>query len=140
MSESQLMDAVTEFVQMYSASGEVEKPGIERDGEEYRLTFSPSVDFELFCWWVNYLVFSDKNKQEIYSVRGWYPFGEVTMNGQPHEFSGKTILLYVPKDDELYDDIYMITPEGKHYQWVFDRGVRTIAPRNEQYQPLPDSI
>ena len=140
MSEEQLKDAITEFVQMYSPSGEVEIPNVLKEGEGYRLTFSSHVDFELFCWWVNYLVFSDKSRQEIYSVRGWYPFGEVTMNGQPHEFSSKTILLYIPKDDELYNDIYMITPEGKHYQWRFDSNVKEIAPRGEKYQDIPNTL
>lgn len=140
MSEYQLKDAIAEFVKMYSPSGEVEIPNVLKEGEGYRLTFSSHVDFELFCWWVNYLVFSDKSRQEIYSVRGWYPFGEVTMNGQPHEFSSKTILLYIPKDDELYNDIYMITPEGKHYQWRFDSVVKEISPRGEQYQNIPPTL
>ena len=140
MSEEQLKDAITEFVQMYSTSGEVETPNILKEGEGYRLVFSSSVDFELFCWWVNYLVFSDKSKQEIYSVRGWYPFGEVTRDGQKYEFSDKTILLYIPKDDELYDDIYMISPEGKHYQWRFDSNVKEIASRGEKYQDIPNTL
>lgn len=140
MSEYQLKDAIAEFVKMYSPSGEVEIPNVLKEGEGYRLTFSSHVDFELFCWWVNYLVFSDKSRQEIYSVRGWYPFGDVTMNGQPHEFSSKTILLYIPKDDELYNDIYMITPEGKHYQWRFDSVVKEFSPRGEQYQNIPPTL
>ena len=116
MDETQLQKAIDEFIEMY---GDVELPDINPLGESFLLTFKASTDYVTLCYWVNYLVYSDESKQRRFSVLGWYPFGEVTLNGEKQLFINQTVMLYVEEDDNDYDNVRFVTPNGNHYLQPF---------------------
>ena len=119
MDEQTLQEAVDSFILLYSDNGDIERPVIDQKDDCIRLTFSPNVDYISLCYWVNYLVYSDESKQHRYFVRGWYPFGEVQIDGTRQPFSNQIVMLYVDKDDTEYDNISFVTPNGVHYLQPF---------------------
>ncbi len=140
MSEEQLNDAIHEFIGMYKDNIDIstlEEPLVTRYEKGFLLTFSANVDYDLFCFWVNYLVYSDKEQKERYSVYGWYPFGEVERQKETINFSGKTIMLYIPKEDDEFDNVYIITPDNQYYKNEFAGTTKAISPRKEQYRLKP---
>lgn len=140
MNEEQLYDAIDEFIGMYKEdmdTSSLEKPFVTRYEKGFLLTFSANIDYNLFCFWVNYLVYSDKKKQERYFVYGWYPFGEVESQKESMNFSGKTIMIYIPKEDDEFDNVYIITPDNQYYKNEFAGTTKAIPPCKEQYRPKP---
>ena len=95
---------------------------INREDDAFRITFKPTTGYIDFCYWVNYLVYSDEEKNQRYKVYGWYPFGEVQINGAPQPFSNQTVMMYVDKDDTEHDNISFVTPDGNHYLQPFAIG------------------
>ena len=95
---------------------------ISREDDAFRITFKPTTGYIDFCYWVNHLVYSDEEKNQRYKVYGWYPFGEVQINGEPQPFSNQTVMMYVDKDDTEHDNISFVTPDGQHYLQPFAIG------------------
>lgn len=139
MDEQTLQEAVDSFIPLYSENGDMERPSIDQEDECYRLTFSPNVDYIALCYWVNHLVYSDEEKQIRYKVYGWYPFGEVQLNGEKQPYSNQTVMMYIDKDDTEHDNISFVTPDGNHYLQSFAIGnnLKQIAGGSESYQPCP---
>ena len=121
-------------------------PSIEPEDNGFRLTFTPETDYIAFCYWVNYLVYSDEEKQKRYSVYGWYPFGEVEIKGEKQPFSNQTVMMYVDKDDTEHDNISFVTPDGSHYLQPFAifNNLKKITSDgspsggSESYRPCPN--
>ena len=128
--EHTLQEAVDNFIHLYSDKGDIERPAIDQEDECIRLTFSPNVDYISLCYWVNYLVHADESKQHRYLVRGWYPFGEVQINGTRQPFSNQIVMLYVDKNDTGHDNISFVTPDGKHYLQPFAIG-NNLKPQDD---------
>ena len=139
MDKPTLQEAVDNFIHLYSENGDVERPSIDQEDDCYRMTFSTNVDYIALCYWVNYLVYSDEEKQIRYKVYGWYPFGEVQLNGEPQPFSNQTVMMYVDKNDTEHDNISFVTPDGNHYLQPFAIGnnLKQITGGSESYQPCP---
>ena len=135
MEEAKLADTVDEFLNLYSDRGDVIKPKVSWENGAFKLTFSAKVDYISMCYWVNYLVYADKESKHHYRVRGWYPFGEVYMKGDKMPFSGQTVMLYVDKDDTEGDNISFVTPDGQHYLQPFAIGnnLKAVGPIGEKY-------
>ena len=140
MDEQTLQDAVDDFINLYSDNGDIERPSIDQEDDCYRLVFSPSVDYISLCYWVNYLVYSDESNQHRYFVRGWYPFGDVQINGIPQPFSNQMVMLYVDKGDTKHDNISFVTPDGKHYLQPFAIGnnLKPLDGGSEKYCPAKE--
>ena len=131
MDEATLNTVIDEFIKIYSDNDDIERPCITKEEENYRLTFTPALNYISICYWVNYLVFSDENKQHRHTVRGWYTFGEVILKGERLPFCNQTVMLYVDKDDKECDNVSLVTPDGNHYLQPF-----AIA---DNLQPAPNS-
>ena len=131
--------ALAEAYGHFSDISEQEVLAIEPEDNGFRLTFKPETEYISFCYWVNYLVYCDEEKQTRYTVYGWYPFGEVEINGEKQSFSNQTVMMYVDKDDTDHDNISFVTPDGRHYLQPFAifNNLKPIAGGNETYQPCP---
>ena len=138
MDDERLQKTIDEFVNMYSDNGDVERPSVRHEGTAYWLSFSSNVDYVSLCFWVNYLVYCDEKQQQRFMVRGWYPFGEVLINGEVMPFSNQTIMLYVDKEDKECDNVSFVTPDGKHYLQPFAiRGnLKPLDHGSESYQEM----
>ena len=140
MDEAKLNDTIEKITRNY-AEKEEEHPTvvIQQDGI-IRLTFTPETDYISFCYWVNYLVYCDEEKQKRYTVYGWYPFGELEINGERQPFSNQTVMLYVDKNDTQYDNISFVTPDGSHYLQPFAifNNLKPIVGGSESYRHSPN--
>ena len=107
---------------------------------QFRLTFKPSLDYIGICHWVNFLTYPDESEQHRFLVRGWYPFGEIQLNGELQPFSNQTVMIYVDKDDTEHDNISFVTPDGKHYLQPIDisNNLKALNSGNEKYIPLKE--
>ena len=139
-------ETLKEAYDRFSDISEQEVTSIEPEDNGFRLTFTPETDYIAFCYWVNYLVYSDEEKQKRYSVYGWYPFGEVEINGEKQPFSNQTVMMYVDKDDTEHDNISFVTPDGNHYLQPFaiSNNLKKITSDgspsggSESYRPCPN--
>ncbi len=140
MDAKKLSDTVDEFMGLYSDNGDVERPAVSQEGDTLRLTFTSSENYISICYWVNYLVYADEDRKHRYTVRGWYPFGDVELNGERLPFSNQTVMLYVDKDDRTYDNVSLVTPDGSHYLQPFaiTGNLRAQKDDGEGYQPMPE--
>ena len=131
MDKEQLEKAIEDF---YDISDDLIS-SISREDDAFRITFKPSTGYIDFCYWVNYLVYSDEEKNHRYKVYGWYPFGEVQINGVSQPFSNQTVMMYVDKDDTEHDNISFVTPDGHHYLQPFAIGnnLKPIVNGSESY-------
>lgn len=132
-------ETLKEAYEHFSDISEQEISSIEAEDGGFRLTFTPETDYISFCYWVNFLVYSDEEKQKRYKVYGWYPFGDVEINGVKQPFSNQTVMMYVDKDDTDHDNISFVTPDGSHYLQPFaiSNNLKPIPGGNESYQPCP---
>ena len=139
-------ESLKEAYDHFSDISEQEVISIEPEDNGFRLTFTPETDYIAFCYWVNYLVYSDEEKQKRYSVYGWYPFGEVEIKGEKQPFSNQTVMMYVDKDDTDHDNISFVTPDGSHYLQPFAifNNLKKITSDgspsggSESYRPCPN--
>ena len=133
-------ETLKEAYDRFSDISEQEVTSIEPEDNGFRLTFTPETDYIAFCYWVNYLVYSDEEKQKRYSVYGWYPFGEVEIKGEKQPFSNQTVMMYVDKDDTEHDNISFVTPDGNHYLQPFAifNNLKPIVGGSESYRPCPN--
>ncbi|MBR5919335.1 MAG: hypothetical protein IKZ83_05520, partial [Prevotella sp.] len=68
MDNTQLEKAIRDFTELYERNdAHIDQPDsiTNRDGAFY-LSFSPNLDYDSFCFWVNYLVY--RKKGERYDV------------------------------------------------------------------------
>ena len=135
MDKEQLKKAVDSF----SDISDNEISSITPEGDkQFRLTFNPSLDYIGMCYWVNFLVYADEEKNTHYKVYGWYPFGEVQLNGKLQPFSNQTVMMYVDKEYTEHDNISFVTPDGKHYLQPFAIGnnLKALDNGSENYIPM----
>ena len=136
MDKAQLKEAIESFHDFQDAD---EQLSIHQESDnQFLLTFPPTLDYIGMCYWVNFLVYSDEEKQHRYKAYGWYPFGEVQLNGQPQPFSNQTVMMYVDKDDTECDNVSFVTPDGNHYLQPFaiSNNLKPFDNSSEKYIPF----
>ena len=133
----QLTTALRDFAQMYGEDW-AQNVTVTKKDDCFSLTLIPTINYYHFCLWVNYLVYSDKN--QLFKVRGWYPFGEVKLNNEVQPFSNQTVMIYVDKDDDEYDNVSFVTPDGNYYFQPFasNYSFKAVKKGSEDYVPLPE--
>lgn len=139
MSHQKLDEAFRELKKMYDSDGEFITPEVVWDGDSPTLIFTKPVDFWMFCWWVNYLVYSEKGTR--YDAVGWYEAQEFKkINGQDCPLDGKTLMMFVPDTDEEYDNVYITIPDNRCYKLGFDNPCRLEPQRYpiKPYEPMPE--
>ncbi len=137
MDINQLTTALRDFAQMYGEDW-AQNATVTKKDDCFSLTLIPTINYYHFCLWVNYLVYSDKN--QLFKVRGWYPFGEVKLNNEVQPFSNQTVMIYVDKDDDEYDNVSFVTPDGNYYFQPFasNYSFKAVKKGSEDYVPLPE--
>jgi hypothetical protein len=86
----------------------------------------PLENIDLFFYLVNYLEYPEDITYKV-KVEGF-----VTGKGDAR-IEGKAILVYVPEDDKEYDNVYVVTEEGKQYKIDFG-GKITAVQSNKSYE------
>lgn len=75
--------------------------------KEYAITFPFDVDFVTFCIFVNYLHYPFDVKYEP-RIRAWTSTKE-SDEWIERPVKGQRVMLFIPKDDDEYDNVYLTT-------------------------------
>jgi hypothetical protein len=86
----------------------------------YVVTFPYDIDFDLFCFAVNFLKYPIDIKWNA-EVRAW----ATTKQGDPwitEKSVNKTVMLYLADDDKEYDNVFLTTQDNIGYKLGFAMG------------------
>ena len=138
MTENELRDAIKAFIEMYKEdiSKNYVEPEIKKGDDGFFLVFEPTLDYRGFCFWVNYLIYSDKNKRHNNDITGWYEVGNTSNN---HPLSNKVLMLFIPESDNEFDNVYLVDNFNNCYKQEFNLDEK-IIPLNEliiRYKEIP---
>ena len=119
MTKEELLRAIEDFMRIYTQGGHpYTRPAIEEKSQGFLLTFDENIDYFDFCFWVNYLVYSDKAVRHNDHVTGWLQVKDVE-NENLSIFAHQTLMLYIPSSDSEYDNVYFTTSDGKCFKQEF---------------------
>ena len=139
MTENELRDAINAFIEMYEEdmSKNFAAPEIKKGDEGFFLVFEPTLDYRGFCFWVNYLIYSDKNKRHNNDIIGWYEVGNANNN---HPLSNKMLMLFIPESDNEFDNVYLVDDSNKCYiqEFSFNENIIPLKRSIIRYQEIPD--
>ncbi|MDR2840667.1 MAG: hypothetical protein LBV75_05315 [Paludibacter sp.] len=109
--ESDLKKAISDFCHTYNENDYAVLPRFIRiTDREYAITFPYDVNFDKFCFFVNYLKYPIGIDRFSPNVLAW-----TTLNQEDHyapkQCIGKKVMLYIADDDTEYDNVFL-TNEG----------------------------
>lgn len=138
MSKETLSEVINNFITTYSQDGQtVERPKIEeKDG--FLLTLPEGLNYDLFCFWVNYLVYSDEALKHNDDVVGWYELPEKAQ-GVWKTVAGEALMMFIPPTDTEYDNVFVVTEDGRCFKQEF-AGSAPLVPQEQAmraYEPMP---
>ena len=129
---------VEDFMNLYKDSDfKVKAPTIrEKDGNSL-LTFSDDTDFMIFCWWVNYLTYSEKGHR--HNATGWYGTNTVTNIGDGLGLNNTTMMFFVPESDDEHDNVYFVNKDGTCFkqEFAWPEHLFVLKDRIREYEECP---
>ena len=87
---------------------------------EFAITFPYDIDFEIYCYFVNYIYYPMDIKWKP-TVMAW----ATTNHGDTwvkEDAMNKKVILFVPEDDTEYDNVFMTTENNIGYKLGFAIG------------------
>ncbi len=139
MTKSELLRAIDDFMRIYTQGGEpYTRPTIKETSQGFLLTFDDNIDYFGFCFWVNYLVYSDKAVRHNDHVTGWLQVKDVE-DENIRFFAHQTLMLYIPSSDAEFDNVYFTTSDGKCFKQEFSNSQLLIEQKSvlKPYQSIP---
>lgn len=128
MTREEIDRAIDDFMDMYSTEeNPVQRPVVSQDADGYTLTLPSTINYDLFCFWVNYLVYSDKNKRFNKQVTAWYEVPQ-DAKGAWSQFAGETLKFFIPESDDEFDNVYFTTKDNRCYKQEF-AGSASLKPQ-----------
>jgi hypothetical protein len=119
-----LKKAIEQFCKIYNKQRIIAKPRLTVFENQYIITFPYDIDFEKFCYFINYLKYANElclkpdYKPEIIA---WCSTkkGDSWMTDQ---ILNKRVMLYIPESDKDYDNVYLTTEYNLGYKMGFAIG------------------
>ena len=107
------------------------RPAIEKADSCCSLTFKEGLAYDLFCYWVNYLTYSDRNKRHNEDVTGWFEV-PAQAKGAWESFAGQQLMFFVPATDTEFDNVSIMTADGTCFKQVFSGNAPLIPQEDKQ--------
>ena len=139
MSKNEIIDAIESFNKMNEEYDEEHKnyiPEIKNFNNDFLLIFDRNINFKSFCYWVNYFVYSDRDKRHNTDITGWYAVGNTNNN---HPLANNVLMLFIPESDNEFDNVYFVDRFNNCYKQEFEEDM-TIIPLKEsfiRYKDMP---
>ena len=111
---------IQQFCNAYNQEKYIALPRLYIFEKEYAITFPYNISFMHFCFFVNYMRFSQKPPHKV-DVTAWCSINsndEWTNN----DIVNKKVMLFVPEWDEEYDNVYLTTNDNIGYKMGFADG------------------
>ncbi len=120
MSKGEVEYAIEGFIKLHAENESlVERPLVRQvDEDKFLINFSDTTDYGLFCYWVNYIVYSNKEKRYNSNVIGWYEV-DADAKGVWEQFANQKLMFYVPESDTECDNVYITTEDNVCYKQEF---------------------
>ncbi len=113
-----LKQAIQQFCNIYNQDSYQVLPKLTIISEnEFVITFPKDIDFEIFCFFVNYLHYPIDISYSP-NIKGWATTTKEN-NWMKSKVIDKNIMLYIPKNDEDFDNVYFTTSENISYKLDF---------------------
>ncbi len=108
---------------------------------EFGITFPFDIDFEIFCYFINYIQYS-MDFDKSFKVTGW----ATTKSGDKwvaEESVNKKVMLFIPSDDIDHDHVFMTTIDNIGFKLGFAMGEESQwldLPKNKYTPPTVDIV
>ena len=139
MNENEVENAINGFIKLNEENGnKVDRPQVKQQEENVFMIYLPDITpYDTFCYWLNYIVYSDKEKKYNNNITGWY---EVSANAKL--FPNQILMVYVPESDTEYDNVYFTTKDNFCYKQEFAGGTSIKPQKNvyRRYSDIPSNI
>lgn len=127
---------ISDFISLYKGSDhKIVKPEIGRKNGSIVLLFPSETQYYIFCWWVNYLTYSEKSHRQ--KVTGWYGASEI--EGDTLGLSNSYLMLFVPETDKEYDNVFLTSQNGICFkqEFAFPENLYMLKTRIREYEDCP---
>ena len=126
MSKDEIIDVIESFNKMSEENDDEHEdyiPEIESSNNDFLLIFDRNINFKSFCFWVNYFVYSDRNKRHNTDITGWYAVGNTNNN---HPLANNVLMLFIPESDNEFDNVYFVDRFNNCYKQEFREDMTII--------------
>lgn len=118
-SEERLHKAVEGFIHLYGQKGSpVPTPAIRSEEGHLVLVLPDDTEYDLFCYWVNHLVYSDKEQRFNDNVTGWFEVAP-DAEGSWKPFAHQTLMFFIPEADREFDNVFFLTEDERCFKQEF---------------------
>ena len=87
---------------------------------EFAITFANDIDFEAYCYFINYLKYPEEVESKP-AILAWTTTNS-TDKGVPEMAVNKLVMLYIPEEDDEYDNVFLTTQDNISYKISFEFG------------------
>ena len=117
MTEAEITQAINDFM-VINVNNDPTRPSVKQSGDRFILQLPESTPYDLFCYWVNYIVYSNKDKRYNNNVLGWFEVG-ADAAGAWKQFAGQKLMLFIPESDDEFDNVYFTTEDNHCFKQEF---------------------
>jgi hypothetical protein len=119
--DANIKKALQDFCNMYNEDHLQAEPRlIPLPGSDFAIIFPNDIDFEIYCYFINYLRYP-MDVTLPPDITGWATTkkGDEWIN---EKNVNKKVMLFVPADDDEFDNVYITTSEDTGYKLGFSVG------------------
>ena len=110
--------AIKQFCNLYNQQSYKALPSLTIIADrEFVITFPYDIEFEIFCYFVNYLHYP----HDIFyqpNIRAWTTTSE-NDEWMKADIIGKCVMLYIPEDDQQHDNVHLTSSDNIGYKITF---------------------
>jgi len=119
--EEQLKKVLTKFCELYNQNGPPTalKFYIKKE-DTFFITFPGDIDFELFCYLINYIKYPMDITYNIETI-GWTRVDETDV-WNTKRLKGKKVMVFIDPADKEYDNVMLTTENNESYKVGFAVG------------------
>jgi len=112
---------LTKFCEMYNRSGPITPlKYYNKDSTTYFITFPQDIEFDLFCYLVNFIKYPNDVKYTI-DVIGWTTVGRVD-GWNTNQLDGQHVVVFLDPADNEYDNVMLTTADNVGFKIGFAVG------------------
>lgn len=139
-----LKQAINQLCNMSNQNQYIALPRLTVLDNEYVITFPYDIDFDQFCYFVNYL----KYAHELSLKPDYKPEIKAWCTTKPDyawmtdEIANKLVMIYIPDWDKDYDNVYLTTQDNLGFKMGFALGEEHKKMDNPvlQFEKMPNDL
>lgn len=107
------LDRKPEILAQEGAEGD----GASGSGDTTFVAIDSGIPYITFAYLVNALRYCDMSRK--YDVTGWYSMQANEQDGKGLALSHNTLMMYIPEEDEEFDNVCFVTEDGRFFKQTF---------------------